>query len=72
MKRLLVIADKTGESQEAFDKALGLARKTGAAIRVVIFELLTPAARRAQVKRASRIHIFRYSIDFVFCEEVLS
>lgn len=38
MKKLLVIADKIGDSQEAFKKALGLARKTGAAIHVAIFE----------------------------------
>lgn len=38
MKKLLVIADKIGDSQKAFKKALGLARKTGAAIHVAIFE----------------------------------
>ena len=38
MKKLLVIADKMEDSQEAFIKASGLAQKTGASIHVAIFE----------------------------------
>ena len=37
MKKLLVIADRTQDSQKAFGKALKLAGKTGAAIHVAIF-----------------------------------
>ena len=37
MKRLLVIADEQEEPQEAFVKAIDLAKKTGAAIHVAIF-----------------------------------
>lgn len=38
MKKLLVIADKIEDSQEALNKAFDLAQKTGASIHVVIFE----------------------------------
>lgn len=45
MKKLLVIADRQGENQGAFAKAVDLAKKTGAAVHVAVFCYETAAVQ---------------------------